>query len=135
MASHLNHHRLLMFVHGDIDCRKNQNLEEYKMNWDRTTEYMKELMNTVKDQWFWFVDDQIDVLQGKRDHFYGKTSRAYVIDNEEADKRLADWQKLKWDKVRVPVGQKQINTQPAFNGEASNSNKDPANRNWQFRSE
>jgi uncharacterized protein YjbJ (UPF0337 family) len=106
-----------------------------KMTWDRTTEYLKELMNTAKDQWFWFVDDQIDVLQGKRDHFYGKTPRAYVIDNEEANKRLAEWQKLKWDKVRVHDGQKQIITQPAFNVKASNFNKDPANRNWQFRSE
>jgi uncharacterized protein YjbJ (UPF0337 family) len=70
------------------------------MTWDRIEETLKEFINTVKDQWIWFIDDQIDVLQGKRNHFYGDTHKAYVIDNEEAEKRLADWQQRQRENIR-----------------------------------
>jgi len=70
------------------------------MAWNQIEEIFKEFISTVKDQWIWFVDDQIDVLQGKRNHFYGKVQNAYVIDNEEAEKRLADWQQRQRKNIR-----------------------------------
>jgi uncharacterized protein YjbJ (UPF0337 family) len=60
-------------------------------------ETLKEFINTVKDQWIWFIDDQIEVLEGKRNHLYGKRQNTYVIDSDEAEKRLADWQKKQND--------------------------------------
>ncbi len=105
------------------------------MTWDRISEYLKELINTTKDQWIWFIDDQIDVLEGKREHFYGKTQKAYVIDSDEADKRLAEWQKTQWDKVSVNGRQMQNSAQTVSNGAGFSYNKDPASRNWQFRSD
>ena len=63
-------------------------------------ETFKEFINTVKDQWIWFIDDQLDVIQGKRDHYYGKPQKAYVTDNEEAEKRLSNWQNLQREKIR-----------------------------------
>jgi uncharacterized protein YjbJ (UPF0337 family) len=70
------------------------------MTRNRISGCLKEFINTAKDQWIWFVDDQIDVLQGKRNHFYGKLQIAYVIDNEEAEKRLADWQQRQRENIR-----------------------------------
>ena len=70
------------------------------MAWNQIEEIFKEFISTVKDQWIWFVDDQIDVLKGKRNHFYGKVQNAYVIDNEEAEKRLADWQQRQRKNIR-----------------------------------
>ena len=70
------------------------------MTWDRISDSLKDLISTTKDQWIWFVDDQIDVLQGKRNHFYGKLQKAYVIDYEEAEKRLADWQQHQRENIR-----------------------------------
>jgi len=70
------------------------------MAWNQIEEIFKEFISTVKDQWIWFVDDQIEVLQGKRNHFYGKVQNAYVIDNEEAEKRLADWQQRQRKNIR-----------------------------------
>jgi uncharacterized protein YjbJ (UPF0337 family) len=74
--------------------------EVNEMSWNQIEETLKEFINTVKDQWIWFVDDQIDVLQGKRNHFYGKTQNAYVIDDDEAEKRLADWQQRQRENIR-----------------------------------
>lgn len=73
--------------------------EVYKMNWNQNQGILQELINNVKDRWIWFIDDQIDVLDGKQSHFYGKSQKVYVIDNDEAEKRLADWQKCQRDKI------------------------------------
>ncbi|WP_411728051.1 CsbD family protein [Methyloglobulus sp.] len=69
------------------------------MIWDQIEDNLKEFINNVKEQWIWFIDDQRDVLEGKRNHLTGKTQKAYVIDIDEAEKRLADWQKLQRDKI------------------------------------
>jgi uncharacterized protein YjbJ (UPF0337 family) len=68
------------------------------MNWNRIKVNLKDSINNVKEQWIWFVDDQIDVIEGKRNHFCGKTQIIYSIDDDEAEKRLADWQKLQREK-------------------------------------
>ncbi len=70
------------------------------MAWDQLKENLEAFINTVKGQWAWFVDDQRDVLEGKRDHLYGKAQKAYVTDSEEAEQRLANWQKRQRDKIR-----------------------------------
>lgn len=70
------------------------------MSWNQLKENVKEFINNINGQWIWFIDDQIDVIEGKRNHFYGKTQKLYVNDNEEAEKRLAEWQKLQRDKIR-----------------------------------
>ena len=70
------------------------------MIWDPIKDELRDLMNNVKEQWIWFIDDQIDVIEGKRNHLCGKMQKVYVIDNDEAGKRLADWQKLQREKIR-----------------------------------
>jgi uncharacterized protein YjbJ (UPF0337 family) len=69
------------------------------MSWNQLEENLKEFISNIKGQWIWFIDDQIDVIEGKRNHFYGKTQKLYVIDNEEAERRLADWQKMQKEKA------------------------------------
>lgn len=64
------------------------------MNWNQNQGILQEFINNVKDRWIWFIDDQIGVLEGERSHFYGKTQKVCGIDNDEAEKRLANWQKM-----------------------------------------
>ncbi|MBK8817285.1 MAG: general stress protein CsbD [Methylococcaceae bacterium] len=61
---------------------------------------LQDAINILKDQWIWFIDDQIEVIEGKRNHFYGKMHNSSMIDNEEAEKRLAEWQNLQRFKIR-----------------------------------
>ena len=61
---------------------------------------LKVTLNNAKDQWNWFIDDHADVIEGKRDHFYVKVQKDDLIDNEEAEKRLMDWQELQRNKLR-----------------------------------
>ena len=69
------------------------------MNWNHFKDHLKDSINNVKEQWIWFIDDQIEVIEGKRNHLCGKQQRIYVIDVEEAEKRLANWQKLQREKI------------------------------------
>jgi uncharacterized protein YjbJ (UPF0337 family) len=66
---------------------------------DQIKDDLNDFIDNVKEQWIWFIDDQIDVIEGKRNHLCGKTQKAYVIDNDEAEKRLATWQKLQREKM------------------------------------
>lgn len=54
-------------------------------------ENMRHFLNCIKDQWVWFIDDQRDVLDGTKNHFRGGY-KLFEIDDEEANKRLSDWQ-------------------------------------------
>jgi uncharacterized protein YjbJ (UPF0337 family) len=70
------------------------------MFWDQIEEYLKEFINNITKQWLWFIDDLIDVIEGKRNHLCGKTQKIYVIDSDEAEERLANWQNTQRNKVR-----------------------------------
>ena len=61
---------------------------------------LQDVINIVKDQWVWFIDDHSEVIEGKRNHFYGKMHNPSMNDNEEAEKRLAEWQNLQRFKIR-----------------------------------
>jgi uncharacterized protein YjbJ (UPF0337 family) len=105
------------------------------MIWDQLEENLKEFISNAKDQWIWFIDDQIDVIEGKRNHFCGKAQKVYVIDSDEAEKRLADWQNLQRDKIRNQGGQLRDCAASAPNDAGFSYNRDPASRNWQLRSD
>ena len=70
------------------------------MIWVHIKDDFNDMINDVKEQWIWFIDDQIDVIEGKRNHLCGKPEILYMINDEEAEKRLADWQKLQREKIR-----------------------------------
>jgi uncharacterized protein YjbJ (UPF0337 family) len=67
------------------------------MAWKLIRADLKELISNVKEQWIWFVDDQIDFIKGKRNHLSGMVQKVYVIDSEEAEKQLADRHDLQKD--------------------------------------
>jgi uncharacterized protein YjbJ (UPF0337 family) len=100
------------------------------MIWNQIEDDLKDFLNNVKEQWIWFIDDQIDVIEGKRDHLCGKTQKVYVIDDEEAEKRLADWQELQRDKIHNQGGQLRDCASSAPNEGGFSHNIGPASGNW-----
>jgi hypothetical protein len=53
----------------------------------------KQFINTVIEDWTWFVNDQLDRIGVKQDHLAGKTQKAYVTNGDNAEKRLSDRKK------------------------------------------
>lgn len=62
------------------------------MNWDRIEGDWKQLKGNIKVRWGKLTDDQLDVINGKRDVLAGKIQEAYGISKEEAEKQLNEWQ-------------------------------------------
>lgn len=47
----------------------------------------------VKQQWGKLTDDQLDVIDGKREQLKGEIQRAYGISRDEAEKQIADFER------------------------------------------
>lgn len=62
------------------------------MNWDRIEGSWTQFKGKVKEQWGELTDDQIDVINGRRDQLAGKIQEAYGLTKEEAERQLEDWE-------------------------------------------
>ena len=62
------------------------------MNWDRIKGNWREWKGKAKQQWGKLTDDDLDVVDGKREELAGKIQNRYGIAKEEAERQLDDWQ-------------------------------------------
>jgi uncharacterized protein YjbJ (UPF0337 family) len=67
---------------------------EIEMNWDRIEGNWKQFKGNVKQQWGRITDDQLDLIAGKRDSLAGKIQETYGVSKDDAEKQLAEWQRL-----------------------------------------
>ncbi|NLJ50669.1 MAG: CsbD family protein [Alcaligenaceae bacterium] len=52
----------------------------------------KQFKGKVKEQWGKLTDDDIDVIDGKRDQLLGKLQERHGLAQDEAEKQLSDWE-------------------------------------------
>ena len=64
------------------------------MNWDRIAGDWKQFKGKVKEKWGKLTDDDLDVIAGKRDQLSGKIQKSYGISKDEAERQIADWERL-----------------------------------------
>jgi Asp/Glu/hydantoin racemase len=57
------------------------------MNW-------KQLISTATEDWIRFVNDQLDLIGVNQNHHKVKTQKAYVISDEEDEKRLSNKERI-----------------------------------------
>ena len=62
------------------------------MNWDQVKGNWKQFKGNVKEQWGKLTDDQLDVINGKRDQLAGKIQEAYGIGKEEAERQISTFE-------------------------------------------
>ena len=61
------------------------------MNNDRFEGSWLQFKGKVKEQWGKLTDDDLDVIQGKRDQLLGKIKERHGISHEEAEEQLTQW--------------------------------------------
>jgi len=61
------------------------------MNWDQIEGRWKQVKGDVKQKWGKLTDDDLDVIDGKKDQFIGKLREKYGITKEEAEKQVKAW--------------------------------------------
>jgi uncharacterized protein YjbJ (UPF0337 family) len=57
------------------------------MNWDQISENWKQVKGKVREKWGKLTDDDLTVIEGKRDQLIGKLQEKYGISKEEAEKQ------------------------------------------------
>ena len=63
------------------------------MNWDRVEGNWKTLKGQVKQQWGKLTDDDLDVINGKREELLGRIQNAYAMSRDDADRQIREWEK------------------------------------------
>ncbi|MFO1500884.1 MAG: CsbD family protein [Verrucomicrobiota bacterium] len=62
------------------------------MNEDRLKGNWKQFKGKIKEHWGKLTDDDLDVLEGKRDQVVGKIQERYGIGKEEAEKQYREFE-------------------------------------------
>ncbi len=62
------------------------------MNSDQASGNWKQFKGKVKEQWGKLTDDDMTVIEGKRDQLVGKIQERYGYAKDEAEKEVADWE-------------------------------------------
>ena len=63
------------------------------MNWDRIAGNWKQMTGSVKEQWGKLTDDDLTVIEGKRDQLVGKIQTRYGITREQAERQVSSWER------------------------------------------
>lgn len=61
------------------------------MNWDRIEGNWKQFSGSVKQKWGKLTDDDITVINGKREQMEGLIQERYGYTKDQAKKELDDW--------------------------------------------
>jgi len=63
------------------------------MNWDQISGNWKQFKGNVKAKWGKLTDDDLSIIQGRRDQLAGKLQERYGYAKEEAERELDDFTK------------------------------------------
>ena len=69
------------------------------MNKDQASGNWKQFKGTVKEKWGKLTDDDLTVIEGKRDQLVGKIQERYGYQKEAAEKEVKAWEehnKYRW---------------------------------------
>jgi uncharacterized protein YjbJ (UPF0337 family) len=63
------------------------------MDWNRIQGNWKQLKGKVKAQWGNLTDDQIDIIDGRREELLGKVQEAYGVGKDEAERQVREFER------------------------------------------
>jgi len=69
------------------------------MNEDRISGNWKQFKGKVKEKWGDLTDDDMTVVEGKRDQLVGKIQERYGYEKDRAEKEVQEWEdsnKYRW---------------------------------------
>lgn len=69
------------------------------MNKDEIGGNWKQFKGTVKEKWGKLTDDDMTVIEGKREQLVGKIQERYGSSKDQAEKEVVDWEtrnKYRW---------------------------------------
>ncbi len=70
------------------------------MNWDEIEANWLKFKGEVKERWGRFTDDDLDVINGRREKLLGEIQRKYSITEQEAQEEVDEFLKKEHHVVR-----------------------------------
>ncbi|WP_075182887.1 CsbD family protein [Pantoea sp. 1.19] len=67
------------------------------MNSDKLEGNWKQFKGTVKEKWGKLTDDDVTVIEGKRDQLVGKIQERYGYAKDEAEREVKHWEESNKD--------------------------------------
>ena len=64
------------------------------MYWNRIEANWGQFRSVVKERWARLDEEQLDIINGRRDLLLQSISIRYDVTNEEAEKELSEWQRF-----------------------------------------
>jgi uncharacterized protein YjbJ (UPF0337 family) len=61
------------------------------MNWYQISGKWNQVKGSVKEKWGKLTDDDLQVIDGKRDLLVGKIQERYGITKEQAEEQISQW--------------------------------------------
>ena len=61
------------------------------MNWDRIEGNWKQFTGKVQQQWGKLTNDDLDVIDGRREELSGRIQKAYGVTKDEADRQITSF--------------------------------------------
>ena len=61
------------------------------MNWDRIAGEWKAFRGRVRQQWGRLTDDDLDIIDGRREELDGVLQKRYGMARDEAGRQVDDW--------------------------------------------
>ena len=61
------------------------------MNWDQIEGNWKQLKGSAREQWGKLTDDDLDIIEGKRENLIGKIQEKYGVAREAAEKQIEEY--------------------------------------------
>lgn len=61
------------------------------MNWDQVKGNWAQVKGKAQQQWGKLTNDDLDVIEGRREEFVGRVQERYGIAKEEAEKQVDDF--------------------------------------------
>jgi uncharacterized protein YjbJ (UPF0337 family) len=84
-----------LFLHERAERRfaRNETLWRYAMNWDQIEGNWMKAKGKLRQQWGKLTDDDITLINGKREELTGRLQERYGYQKEQAEKEIDSWMK------------------------------------------
>jgi uncharacterized protein YjbJ (UPF0337 family) len=66
-------------------------LTEVHVDWNRVEGNWKQIKGSVKEKWGKLTDDDLEVINGRRDQLEGKIQQHYGLAKDQVRKDVDDW--------------------------------------------
>jgi uncharacterized protein YjbJ (UPF0337 family) len=74
-----------------------EQIEESEMDWNQVEGNWKQVKGKIKEKWGKLTDDDINVINGRRDQLEGKLQTRYGYTRDQVRKDVDDWyQSMRW---------------------------------------